>query len=300
MTPDDLQRLALERTKAVEQLIAQLDGAVSVAQRELLEGLLARAGETLDDPMLLPQFMAEYTQAVAVPLATFYAQQVLQLPSLNVAYFQALDVRGYQQLRAPLTSFLEQRFGITAAGAPVPGGWLSTLTGDTTAQRELLSYAYQAQASGQGLTAYKQGLQALVTGGNGATGLMQQLYKGAADTFSQADRSLQGIAADRLGLKAYLYQGGLIKSSRPFCVKRNGKVWTDAEIRTWGTAKDATGGYTNKAAGEFSGKTDPYDPMVDCGGHSCRHTLHGIPNLIALRFRPDLEENDDGELVKRQ
>jgi hypothetical protein len=296
------EELALQRAQAIEQLIAGLDTAVTAAQRRLYEELLARLSDTYDDPMVIPQLLAEYTQAVAVPLASYYAAQVLALPALNVSYFQALEVRGYQQLRAPLTSFLEKKFGVTAAGQIIPGGVASTYANQGAlfpAQRELLTFAYQAQVSGAGLTAYKAGLEQLVTGGNTATGLMQKLYEGAADTFSQADRSLQVLAAERLSLSAYLYQGGLISGSRPFCVKRNGKVWTDAEIKMWGTAKDKTGGYTDKKAGKFSGKSEPYDPMVDCGGYSCRHTLHALPNVIALRFRPDLMENDAGELVAK-
>lgn len=299
MTPEEL---ALQRAQAIEQLIAGMDTAVTAAQRRLYEELLARLQDTYDDPMVIPQLLAEYTAAVAVPLASYYAAQVLALPALNVAYFEALDVRGYKELRAPLTGFLEKKFGVTAAGQVIPGGVISTYGSQGSlfgAQRELMNFAYQAQASGLGITAYREGLQQLVTGGNSATGLMQQLYEGAQDTFSQADRSLQVLAAERLSLSAYLYQGGLISGSRPFCVKRNGKVWTDAEIRLWGTSKDQIGGYTNKAEGKFSGKSEPYSPFEDCGGYSCRHTLHALPNVIALRFRPDLMENDKGELVAK-
>ncbi len=104
------------------------------------------------------------------------------------------------------------------------------------------------------------------------------------------------MAAKELGLQAYLYQGGLIKSSRLFCKKRDGKVFTDFEIARFGTVKDAYGGYTNKAEGVFSGKTEPYDPVVDLGGYGCRHGLSAIPNVLALRMRADLAEDKEGRL----
>ncbi len=128
---------------------------------------------------------------------------------------------------------------------------------------------------------------------------MQRLYEQSYDDLNRADRVLQGMAADRLGLKAYIYQGGLIKSSRPFCVVRNGKCFADFEVAAFGTKADKFGGYTNKADGLFSGKSEPYEPLADAGGYNCRHGLHAVPNVVALRMRPDLAENDKGELYLR-
>jgi hypothetical protein len=294
MTPSEA---AAQRLAAIEALQAQLAGHIDTAQRELLRGLLARLEDTYADPSTLAAILTEYQATVALPLAVFYAQALLTLPLHTATYFATLDVAGYQQLRAPLASFLEQRLGVTATGQPVAGGWLSTIIGDTTAQREVLTYAYQAQASGAGLEAYRAGLTDLVAGANNATqGLIGKLYREAADSFNQNDRQLQQLSAQRLGLKAYLYQGGLIASSRAFCVTRNGKVFLDWEVEAFGTKADAYGGYTNKAEGLFSGKSQPYDPFVDCGGWNCRHGLHAIPNLVAIRLRPELAENDRGEL----
>ncbi|OGX80823.1 hypothetical protein BEN47_06085 [Hymenobacter lapidarius] len=293
------EEAAAARSAAVEALQAQLARDLTTAQREMLRGLLNRLEDTLADPALIAQLLAEYTAAVAVPLAVAYAQSLLLLPALQLDYFAALGLTNYRQLRAPLTGLLETRLGITAAGVPVPGGYLSTLVGDTTAQRELLRYAYQAQATGVGLGAYRQGLETLVTGGNGATGLMERLYKEANDTYNEADRTLQHVAAEELGLSAYLYQGGLIKSSRAFCKVRNGRVFLRSEIARFGTSADAYGGYRNKAAGEFDGRPDPYEPLVQAGGYSCRHTFHAISNSIALSRRPDLMEDGAGKLVLR-
>lgn len=293
----DPTQLAARRLAAIEQLQQQLAGHVETAQRELLRGLLARLEESYADPSTLAGIMAEYQVAVGLPLAVFYAQALLTLPLHTETYFAALDVAGYKALRAPLASFLEKRLGVTAAGLPVPGGWLSTVVGDTTAQREVLGYAYSAQASGVGLEAYRAGLTDLVTGASSAAqGLVGKLYQEAADSFNQNDRQLQQLSAQQLGLRAYLYQGGLIASSRPFCQVRNGKVFLDWEIALFGTKEDAFGGYTTKKLGLFSGKPVSYDPMVDAGGYACRHGYSAIPNLVAIRMRPELGENTRGEL----
>lgn len=293
------EEAARARLAAIEGLQATLAGHADAAQRELLNGLLTKLQQTLDDPLTLAPLLAEFTHAVAVPLVLAYAEGLLTLPGLQVDYFQSLGLTNYAALKRPLASFLEARFGITAAGQLVPGGYLSTLVDDTTAQRELLQFAYQAQASGLGLQGYRAGLEQLVTGGNTARGLMETLYQEAGDTFNQADRVLQTIAAKELGLTAYLYQGGLIESSRPFCKARNGKVFLDWEIARFGTSKDAYPGYTNKAAGLFSGKSVPYSPFQDLGGWNCRHGLNAIPGVVAIRLRPELAEDASGKLYSK-
>ena len=282
-------QLAARRVAAIADLEAQLAGHVEAAQRLLLDGLLARLSDIHADPGLLPALLQEYSATVLAPLAAFYGQSLLGLPALNVSYFQALDVAGYQQLRAPLADFLAARLGIDAAGTLVPGGYLSSIAADTTVARSVLTYAYSAQASGMGINAYREGLQTLVTGTDAvAKGVVQQLYASAGEDYAEADRTLHLVAARKLGLTAYLYQGGLINSSRSFCVVRNGKVFTEAEIARFGTKDDHYGGYSDKAEGMFSGKTEPYDPLINAGGWNCRHFFHAIPASLAVAMRPDL------------
>lgn len=289
--------LAQQRSAAIEQLEAQVAAAAEGAQKELYETLLAQLKDIQADPTTLYSILAEYQRAVLVPLAYTYGQAMLNLPALNVAYFEALDVAGYQALKAPLTDFLAARLGVDATGAVVSGGYLDLLAGSTVVRQQVLTFAFQAQAGGIGLEGYKQGLKQLVLGDDKpAEGLVSKLYREASDDFSRNDRALQAVAGERLGLSAALYQGGLIQSSRAFCKVRNGKVFLDSEIAKFGTKADTYGGYTNKSQGQFSGKTEPYTAATDLGGYGCRHSLHYIPNLIALRMREDLAEDKDGKL----
>jgi hypothetical protein len=294
MSPQDL---AAARLQAIANLEQQLQGSVDAAQRKLYERLLTELQSLHENPSLLPVLLEAYRQQILVPLALTYAQQLLHLPGLSLAYFDGLGVVDFAKLRAPLTDYLAAKLGVDAAGAVVPGGLLSTLQGDTTIARAVLTYAYQAQAAGLGLQAYREGLNALVLGGNQqAHGLVQGLYRSSGDDFAQADRALQVISGKELGLSAALYQGGLIDSSRPFCVARNGRVFLDSEIAKFGTSADAYGGYSNKSAGQFNGKPSPYDPYTMCGGYSCRHHWHYVPAVVALRMRADLTQDEKGEL----
>ncbi|MBF9140835.1 hypothetical protein [Hymenobacter properus] len=294
----DPQDAARKRSNAIQVLEDALKQHVEEAQRLLWEGLLQRLKDLHADASLLPVLLQEYANTVLAPLAALYGQSLLNLPALQLDYFAALGLADYQRLRAPLTTFLTARLGLDAQGNLLPGGYLSATMGvvkDRLSQ-QVLTYAFQAQASGAGIDAYRDGLNMLVVGNGTALGVVQELYKSAGDDFSQADRMLQHLSGKELGLRAALYQGGVMAHTRAFCEVRNGRVFVDFEIAKFGTKADPYGGYTNKAEGLFAGKPDPYDPYSDCGGYNCRHTWHYIPNATALRMRPDLGENDKGEL----
>ena len=61
--------------------------------------------------------------------------------------------------------------------------------------------------------------------------------------------------AEDLGFNHYLYVGDIIKSTRPFCRTRAGKVYTTAQINSW--------------RHNWQGKSGP--AMSHRGGYNCRH-----------------------------
>lgn len=96
------------------------------------------------------------------------------------------------------------------------------------------------------------------------------------DVFSQIQRVGANQLRIKLGLRFAIYQGGLIKTSRPFCEEKNGQCFLDEEIGKW----------VNE---DFEGKPETgYQPFVDLGGYNCRHRLDWISKELAKRLRPDL------------
>lgn len=108
------------------------------------------------------------------------------------------------------------------------------------------------------------------------------------DTVNQVSNSVSSSYADEFGFDAFFYQGTTITTTRDFCKERQGKVITREEAMKWGTSSDDLGGYTNKSQGQFAGKNANYNPLVDIGGHNCRHHLDWIPNELAVQLRSDL------------
>lgn len=117
------------------------------------------------------------------------------------------------------------------------------------------------------------------------------------DSVNQVSNNVNSIYADELGFDAFFYSGSAIKTTRDFCTERIGKVITRQEALKWGTSQDNLGGYTNKSQGQFAGKNAGYNPLVDIGGHNCRHHLNWIPNELAVIERGDLTIKD-GKLLK--
>ena len=71
-----------------------------------------------------------------------------------------------------------------------------------------------------------------------------------------------------------------VRTSRPFCVKNNGKVFTTEEAQSWeNTIGDKNGVQWND---------DPYNPLTDMGGFNCRHLPNFISNQEAISRRPEL------------
>ena len=103
--------------------------------------------------------------------------------------------------------------------------------------------------------------------------LAQRYYsRWTHDLYSQMQRVGANKIRLNLGLKYAIYQGGLIKTSRPFCEERNGKCFSEEEINSWNTE-------------EWEGKPEGYNAIVDCGGYNCRHRLDWVSEQMAKRLR---------------
>ena len=90
------------------------------------------------------------------------------------------------------------------------------------------------------------------------------------DALFQYARAYQNSVTVDLKLEWFRYVGGLIDTSRPFCIERNGHYYTQKEIEGW-------------ASLEWKGKnplTTESSIFVLCGGFSCLHQLIPVSEAI--------------------
>lgn len=125
--------------------------------------------------------------------------------------------------------------------------------------------------SGGSYTGMVKQVEAFIKGNNEVEGRLLRYTKTyVSDSLFNYSRAYQQAVTSDLGLTWYLYSGGLMDKSRPFCVERSGKFYHEDEVKAW-------------ASEEWKGKnplTTESSIFVYAGGFSCRHQLTPVSEII--------------------
>jgi hypothetical protein len=98
-----------------------------------------------------------------------------------------------------------------------------------------------------------------------------------SDTFALSDRAVTNTVADQLGLSWYLYAGGLLDTTRPFCKARNGKYFRKSEVESWASLGDWQG--------RMAGTTEE-TIFLTAGGYNCQHSILPVSEaVVPNRFK---------------
>lgn len=202
---------------------------------------------------------------------------------------QLLEMLGVVNGKIKKGSFIYNLIDFGPVYNKLQGGLITTIfTGQPYDLKGVKEYVIGS--NGQGLKGKKTKAQKgeAATATNRSGGAIEGAINGKTfDTFQGYDRNIQKGMANDLNLEYAIYQGGLIKTSREFCIERNDRVFSTEEIEKFGTSADAYGGYTDKATGEFDGKSEPYNPFTNLGGWNCRHHLDYISDELAALLLKD-------------
>lgn len=172
-----------------------------------------------------------------------------------------------------------QRLGFNSDGTLVRDGYMQGLFESHEATMRIKDYVRRAVFTSSGFEGFKKGLNQLIEGEKGKMGIFSRFYRNYAyDVYSQTDAMQGKMFAEELDLKYFIYNGGLIKTSRDFCIKRNGKVFSTKDAVGWEDDPD------NRA------KPPNYDPLIHRGGYGCRHSLDYITEEVAELLGYDIEK----------
>lgn len=301
MTFSEYEELKRELLHAKETAFkGSVTAAQSVLYDSLIEELLvslkgeqiANTSENISSLAVIDKVWGKFVQDEIIPIMRKYVSDLREINALNAEYFGVFTEtkRIMNEIESDINKNTYERLGVNRQGGVIKGGYLDSLIRDETVKNEVKKLTYKAIVSERVTKKeYIQSVKELVKGSDGKMGALDRHFDTFAyDTFTQHDRSVSWQYADRLNLKYAAYLGGLVEDSRPFCKVRNGKTFSKDEILKFGTPKDTYGGYTNKSKGEFKGKPNEYDPVLDCGGYRCRHSLNFMTEKEARRRRPDL------------
>lgn len=214
------------------------------------------------------------------PILTRFADEMLAIPGKNAAYYilTGQDEAKVKAIAKDL-NLIRGIIGIDANGNLLNNGYLSRLGRSEAVREQLKGYLLTSIATKQKVSEFERGLKLIVSGNSEVDGAITGYWRQYAyDTYARVREVDNLHFADELELNDFVYQGGVIKTSRDFCIKKNGKVFSRAEaLKNWPNDPDLID-KKHKAS---------YKPLIDRGRNNCRHFLMWISAERAKELRAE-------------
>jgi hypothetical protein len=302
--PRRLSDILKQKQDFIDESRAKMESSVVRLQSQLFNDIVSKLVPELDvkDGMiqdnaknyrLLSVLDKTYKDFNTVSSQVIFGQVVTataKIADLSQNYFNAMFTIGlpekFDKVISTTDKLINLRLGLDG-GKLVRGGFLQSFFDSNTIGTDLKQMTSRAVTSNLDMKDYVQMLQDKITGTKDYTGgLERQFQRYAYDLYQQYDAAYNMTLGNEFGFTYFVYQGGLVKDSRAFCIEHNNKVWSVEEAQSWGTWIDPTTGEVPSYLG-YPG----YDPLIDRGGYNCRHSLGWVDDSIAIQMRPDLKEN---------
>lgn len=270
----DRDAAALQR-RLLEQLLSDF-----VPQLDTLRGVLVFNNTNLLRLAQLDRLLDDFGRALLTPRIREFGAELLTLATESGAYFEAMGLATTRT--AALTeavTTIRTMIGMDAAGNLTTNGYLYRLGKTEEMRGTLRDYVTRSLAGKTPLRQYTQGLSEIVKGNSDTDGALQRyLRQNAYDTYNQTQEAANRLIADELKLQYFMYEGSVIDTTRDFCRKRAGKVFSVAEAATW------------KNDADLLGDPNTYNALIERGRWNCRHMIRYIPEELAFYLRPELKK----------
>jgi hypothetical protein len=301
--PKKRDRLARIKDEFLQKKQASLENGVSQFERKLYnsifdeflkelevsQGSINTTNRNLNLTSALDRIFTE-TQVEYRSLVESFGNDLVELGKYNRNYFDLVSDKT-SAVSNKVNKSVYKIIGIDSSGDPVKGGFLDRFAKDTSVYVDIKDTVYKSISSGQSFTDLKTDLSDLIQGNEELSGAFQKHFRNYAyDTYQQVDRTYQEHYSEAIELTAFLFEGGIIETSRPFCEYCNGKVFTKNEFKK--LTRDKVRSFI-----QYSGKGDPasgipktgWNPLIDLGGFGCRHSKNYISDFLAVELRDDLK-----------
>lgn len=276
----------------MEAMVVRLDRMLLHAQASLLrriiadilpslnitDGYIVNSVSNIAKANLVERVFDDMGRDEMAGIMKAYSEALIGITGRNAAYYFAMgfDAKKVAAI-AENSALIRSVIGIGGDGKLIKDGFLYRLGRSDAVREQIKQYLISSIATKQGLKAMQKGLADIVTGGSGVNGaLIGHWNNYAYDAFAKV-REIDNLHfKDEIGLKWFVYQGGVIKTSRDFCVKKNGKVFSEAEaVRDWPKDRDLIDKKT----------VSRYKPLIDRGRYNCRHFLMWISEEMAIELK---------------
>jgi hypothetical protein len=268
-------------------------------QLSVSAGQIDSTTENVNKIPLIEKAWNQFEQQQGARVITTFVSDLKQIMDLGAGYYTELIPK--QVASEEVLSIINKRLGLEWSGGqwtPVKDGYIDSLIKDRSIVTEIKNIAYKNVIASAGPTTLRKALENYIKGSSSAPGEYYNFFKQFSfNTYSEVDRLNSVLHADRLGLRYFLYNGGVILDSREFCRERHGKCFSTDETSVW---RDLIGKFEVR-----QGKTKEikvpigpipdipdtalykklYDPLRDLGGNQCRHSADFVSEEIALTLR---------------
>lgn len=203
------------------------------------------------------------------------------LTDLNQMYFSTLlDTNQLDEIHTKTKLLVDKQLGIDTNGKLKQNGFTDKVLGDLQAQKKFIKQVKIILSGNPDINLMQNKLKEFIIGSKNNTGLLESHYRTVSqDILTSIDRSNSLVYANELELQSFFYGGGLITSSRSFCISKNGKIFSRTEAEKW---KDST--FITSMYGK---NITDYEPLISMGGYGCRHTPDWITQDLAKSLKPD-------------
>ena len=301
MDKKELQLLGKQRDNLISSLYASYEATLSKAQGVLFkqfaveimdkleydeDGKVINNAKNRNVLVSLDKFFKKWNDDTNPRVLNVLLDGVQQIMNFNYGYyskFNEVPKASLIKLREKALSNVRGWLGMEDNEIK-PNGYLDTLVSNDTVKNQIKDALMKTIYSQDGWNSAKKVLQTIIEGdGSGSLGSLEKYHRNFSyDLYSQIDRATGKTYADDLGFEFAIYEGGIIETSRQFCIDHNGNVYHISEIKKMKPEKAIP---------------PNYNPLFDMGGHGCRHHWNWIPKSLALVLRPDAKKFVDGSNV---
>lgn len=301
-TPKEIQNLSRLKAIRLEKLIDAVEKRINASSSALTKSFLkvfldklnvenGRVIETLDKrtTTLFNQAYGQFSNTTKKDLLKSIVVDIDSILGDNGDFYNK-TVKATPSQTDDIKWIVNRRLGIDTDGTLLKEGFMSGLLNDNAVKSDLQKYIFKEVFKGTGPEALRKGIKQFIEGDESRLGAFKKHYRTFSfDVYAQLDRFTSALWADKLGLSHFIYNGGLIKTSRQFCVNRNEGVYSTIEAEDWVNDPHLTA-ITSK---------ETYNWAIDLGGYNCRHTTDYIAKEVAYKMRPYLKTLDDQSKSKK-
>jgi hypothetical protein len=305
MTKEEIAKIKSQFIRDKQVALMKITGA---AERQLLDeiynalfdelgksggAIASESGSTMKLSVAIEKVFKHFQQNKSVDIINGIVADLKEIGDLNKQYFSMFRVRA-QRLSAivqEVETMMQQRIGIDENGKIVKGSYLSNLIYDTTLKNAVQKETRAAMANGLTIKQMMNNVKEVIVGNPDKLGGLSSQYRTFVhDTYAQYDNGYANGVAQKIGLNAAVYAGGLIATSRELCISLNNTVLSRGEI-----AKLKQSPLLLKTKQERNSGVVSYNPFTDMGRWNCRHNWNWVTDAEAIKMRPAIKLILDNE-----